>query len=81
MSVKKNEMCYPVCQNHGDVNFNGSITAVDAQLAFTIALGLFIPTDEEYCAADCNGDGIITSGDSQNIFYSILGLENCVDPV
>jgi formylglycine-generating enzyme required for sulfatase activity len=69
------------CIHHGDVNFDGVITAADAQLAFTIVLGQYIPTFEEECAADCNGDGIVSSSDSQNIFLYALGLDECVDPI
>jgi chitinase len=67
------------CLNHGDVNFDGNLTAYDAQMAFMIALGLHTPTFEEECAADCNGDGVVTAGDAQLIFYSALGMDECVD--
>ncbi len=71
----------PECLNHGDVNFDGVITAADAQLAFNIALGLYSPTFEEACAADCNGDGVVTAGDAQQIFYTALNLDECEDPI
>jgi hypothetical protein len=71
----------PECLNHGDVNFDGVITAGDAQMAFQIALGIIIPTFEEECAADCNGNGTVTAGDAQNIFMAALGSDECVDPV
>ncbi len=71
----------PDCLNHGDVNFDGSVTAADAQLAFVIALGTYNPTWQEECAADCNGDGMVTAADAQLIFLTALGLESCVDPI
>jgi len=69
------------CNNDGDVNLNGTITAEDAQLAFSIALGVMTPTLEEFCAADCNDSGDVTAGDAQIIFATALGLDSCVDPV
>jgi len=69
------------CLNTGDVDLNGNITANDSQLVFYIVLGLFTPTYEQECAADCNGDGNITASDSQTVFMSILGLDSCVDPL
>jgi len=71
----------PSCVNHGDVNFDGELTAGDAQLAFLIVLELFSPTFEERCAADCNGDDEVTAGDAQSIFGAVLNLDECVDPV
>jgi subtilisin family serine protease len=71
----------PVCLNHGDVNFDGVITASDAQMAFMIALGIYSPTFEEECAADCTGDGVVTAGDAQMIFFAGLGQDECVDPL
>ncbi len=71
----------PNCLNHGDVNFDGEITAADAQLAFAIALGVINPTWEEECAADCNGDGMVTAADAQEIFFATLGIGECADPV
>ena len=67
------------CQHDGDVNFDGAITASDAQLAFEIAVGAVIPTYEEECAADCDGNGDVTAGDAQLIFMKALGLDECVD--
>ncbi len=69
------------CLNHGDVNFDGSVTAADAQLTFQIALGLITPTFEQECAADCNGDGMVTAQDAQMIFLVALGMESCADPL
>ena len=69
------------CFNHGDVDFNGSHTAGDAQLAFMIALGSYTPSFEEECAADCNGDESVTAGDAQQIFHKVFGLEDCVDEI
>ncbi len=69
------------CINHGDVNFSGSITAGDAQLTFSIALGAYPATPEEMCAADCNGSGDVTAGDAQSVFAAALGAGSCVDPL
>jgi len=69
------------CLNHGDVDFGGTLTAGDAQTAFEISIGTYTPTDQEFCAADCNGNESVTAGDAQTIFLGALGLANCVDPV
>ncbi|MBN1880369.1 S8 family serine peptidase [bacterium] len=69
------------CVHHGDVNFDSSLTAGDAQLAFNIALGTYIPSFVEECAADCTGDGSVTAGDAQAIFFAVLGTGTCVDPI
>ncbi len=69
------------CLNHGDVTLDGEITAGDAQLAFTVALGGYTPTFEEECAADCNGDGEVTAGDAQGVFATALGSGSCMDPL
>ncbi|MBN1296219.1 hypothetical protein JXA80_05525 [bacterium] len=69
------------CANHGDVNWDGVLTATDAQSAFLIALGSMIPTGVEACAADCNGDGSVTAADAQSIFLGALGQPQCVDPL
>ncbi|MBN1297338.1 SUMF1/EgtB/PvdO family nonheme iron enzyme [bacterium] len=71
----------PECLNTGDVNFSGTITASDAQLAFLITLGTVIPTYEEACASDCNGSGSVTAADAQAIFLTVLGSGTCVDPI
>ncbi len=69
------------CIHHGDVNFDGDITAGDAQMTFNIALVLITPTFEEVCAADCNADGSVTAGDAQQIFGVVMGMDSCVDPL
>lgn len=69
------------CNNDGDVSLDGELTAGDAQTAFYIVLGLLTPTQEEQCAADCNGDQEVTAGDAQNIFLAVLGSSSCVDPI
>ncbi len=71
----------PDCLNHGDVNFDGVLSAQDAQLAFMISIGQHIPTYEEECAADCNGDGVVSAADAQQIFLAALGAASCVDPI
>lgn len=71
----------PACINNGDVTQDNGITAADAQRAFNIALGYYIPNYVEECAADCNGDGDVTAGDGQAIFMAALGMGSCVDPL
>jgi hypothetical protein len=72
----------PECMHHGDVNFSGTLTAADAQMAFSIVLGTLIPTYEEECAADCDASGNVTAGDAQRIFFSVLGMMGgCEDPL
>ncbi len=71
----------PACIHSGDVNGDGSLTAEDAQLAFSIALAMYTPTYEEECAADCNGDGSVTAGDAQQIFGAVFGMDSCEDPL
>lgn len=70
-----------ICNNDGDVNLDGQLTAGDAQVCFYIVLGQVSPTYDEECAADCNGDGTVTAGDAQNIFLAVLGTGACVDPM
>lgn len=69
------------CIRHGDVNFDGLHTSADAQLAFQMVLGHFVPTWEEACAADCNGDETVSAADAQVIFLVALGVGECVDPI
>ena len=71
----------PPCIHHGDVNLDNQITAVDAQMAFQIALMMMTPTFEQACAADCNGDDENTAGDAQGVFMAALGMGSCVDPL
>jgi len=69
------------CIHHGDVDFNGTVTAQDAQTTFLIALGSYSPDYLEHCAADCNADDTVTAGDAQLVFMTALGSANCVDPL
>lgn len=71
----------PPCPHTGDVNQDSALTAEDAQLAFQIVLWVYLPTWDEACAADCNGDGEYTAGDAQGIFLAALGMGLCEDPV
>lgn len=52
------------CLNTGDVNFDNILSFGDSQIAFMIAMGIYSPTEQEFCAADCNGDGNVTAGDA-----------------
>jgi hypothetical protein len=79
--VAFSQPCEHQCIHNGDANLDGSITAGDAQLAFSIALGTYTPTFEESCAADCNADAEVTAGDAQGIFGAALGLGVCADPL
>ena len=67
------------CLHTGDVSGDSHITAYDAQLAFYIVLEMITPTYEENCAADCNGNGSVTAGDVQAIFFSLFSMDSCVD--
>lgn len=69
------------CIKDGDINVDGVISAGDAQFAFFIALEMVTPTEDEACAADCNGDGNVTAADAQAIFNAGLGLGVCVTPL
>ncbi len=71
----------PVCLHTGDVNLNFEISAEDAQMTFSIALGSYAPTWDEHCAANCNGDDNVTAGDAQAVFLAALGLADCEDPI
>ncbi len=69
------------CINDGDVNLDSQLTAEDAQFAFMITLGSMAPTREQWCAADCSGDGEVTAGDAQAIFIAALQQGACADPI
>ncbi len=70
----------PPCLHHGNVIPDLLISSGDAQLAFYIAVDAYTPTYQEFCAADCDGDGDVTAGDAQTIFYYGLGAgPGCVD--
>lgn len=68
------------CRNNGDLTGDHILSAHDAQIAFSIALGIYSPSDLEFCSADCNGDGTVTAGDAAAIFGAIFG-GTCVDPI
>jgi len=57
------------------------LTAEDAQMAFMFVLEILEHREEEYFAADCNGDSEVTAGDSQTIFLAALGAASCADPL
>lgn len=69
------------CIHDGDVNADDFVTSGDAQLAYWIYLQLIIPTFEEYCAADCDGDSYVTNSDAATIFNVALGMDSCLDPL
>ena len=43
-------------------------------MAFEISLGMYTPTYEEECAADCDGNETVSSGDALEIFENGLPL-------
>ncbi len=61
----------------GDVDRDGELGADDAQLTFLIALGYVQPSLDEFCEADCNGDGLVSAGDAGDVFRAALGLASC----
>ncbi len=65
------------CYATGDLNQSGVVTAADAQMAFTVVLGLLEPSPAQVCAADCDGSGVITAADAQLVFGVTLGLATC----
>jgi len=71
----------PGCVNNGDVNDDSILSSEDAQIAFSIAIGLYEPTFEEECAADCNADGTVSAGDAQAIFQAVVFGGFCSDPI
>ena len=68
----------PVCVNHGDVDFNGDVTAGDAQITFSIVLAAYTPTYDEECAADCTGDGSITDYTYDDYFLNIVEIKDAL---
>ena len=42
-------------------------------------LGVKTPTEKEACAADCNGDNLLTAVDAQDIFLTAIGMKTCAD--
>ena len=51
----------------GDVDGNGSIDSNDALLASLYARGSLLYSSKQLCAADVDGDGVVTEDDSQYI--------------
>ena len=84
-------MCLPAlssaqqtCQPDGDVNQNGSVTAVDALLAFQQALSLTQLDACQLSIADVfpsphAPDGNVTASDALCIFQKALGSPSCFD--
>ncbi len=59
----------------GDVDGDGSVTAVDARLALRAGVGLETALSAEaFSAADANGDGALTAGDAREILRASVGL-------
>ncbi|MBO5332935.1 MAG: M28 family peptidase [Clostridia bacterium] len=57
----------------GDVNKNGSITAMDARLTLMFAAGLKTPSAEEYYYADYIDDGRLSAMDARMILKAAAG--------
>ena len=55
----------------GDVNLDGSVTAVDVTVLYEILLGSSVPDNELALLADVNGDGSINSTDI-TVIYNIM---------
>jgi hypothetical protein len=58
----------------GDVNNDGSVTAVDARLVLQSVAGLRVLTATEQEAADMNNDGNVTAVDARVILQVVAGL-------
>ncbi len=71
----------PIYYHDGDCNLDGILTSEDAQLAFSIALSIYVPNDQQRYAADCNGNGDVTAEDAQLIFGAVLGMASCQDAI
>ncbi len=67
-----------LCAFDGDVSADGFVTAGDALLALQIALQSIPYTHRQRCSADCNGDGVVSAGDAQRVFYTAMSLDRCV---
>lgn len=59
----------------GDVNGDGSITAMDARLALRISAKLDVPSTSQLKTADFNGDGNITAMDARLILRKAAKLD------
>ncbi|MBO4879524.1 MAG: hypothetical protein J5544_04630 [Clostridia bacterium] len=58
----------------GDVNFDGSVDAVDALLVMRCAMNLISFTDEQLAAGDVNGDGTVNATDAVLIMRMALSI-------
>lgn len=64
----------------GDVNKNGSVTAIDARMALMFAAKTKTPTAEEYYYADYIDDGKLSAMDARMILKAAAGLTPLVLP-
>ncbi len=63
----------------GDVNFDGSVTAVDARLCLqTVASSDLVSLLSSSKAADVNGDGKITAIDARIMLQNVAGMTDIV---
>lgn len=61
----------------GDVNDNGSVTALDASLILQAVVGSRNLSSRETCAADYNQNGNVTSLDASQVLQCVVGSGPC----
>ncbi len=57
----------------GDLNLDGSVTAADVTMLYSIMLGDIVPDTDLATLADVNGDGSITATDVTAIYNILIG--------
>lgn len=73
--LERNAFALPVPAVIGDLDGDGAVRIVDAQVALHIAVGLSQPSQQQLPAGDLNGDGKITVADVMSILRAALGQE------
>ena len=63
----------------GDVDMDGDVDAIGAQLALNHAMGLGVLTDNRFTAADVNRDGTIDARDATQILRYVNELSSVLD--
>ncbi|MEA4965602.1 MAG: Ig-like domain-containing protein [Oscillospiraceae bacterium] len=58
---------------YGDINGNGTVTAVDAALVYAAVNGAKTLTAKQVAAADVNGNGTVTAADAALIYAKVNG--------
>lgn len=64
----------PVAYQRGDVNYDGAITAVDAQLVLNYSVSAVTFSDLQKYLGDVNGDGKIDANDALLINQIVAGI-------